>query len=386
MNTGPDRDGPDRRADRPRDRALAGQRRRRDEPGEGTALGVFHGIRAACRHAFGSDDLADRTVLVQGAGAVGGAADRPSCREAGARVFAVATSTRRGVAATGAGPVDGRARRSTTPCDVLAPCATGGVLNAETIPALACRVVAGAANNQLATAEDGERLAGRAASCTRPTTSPTPAACIWLAGYETLGWDRRADARRGLAGIEDTLGDVFDAGRGRGGHHRRGGRRLARARIDGRPRLGERVFLARARVSPTTSADGEDRARDADDSHQTRRSPPRARRTRRAARRSCRRAASSQRERPGPPPGVVPLGDQHRKHRQHERRDAGHADERSRGTEAAPNQSSRIHAGDQQQARPTAAHRAACEGLQHASKERHRGGASGAPGRPRSGW
>ena len=37
-----------------------------------TALGVFHGIRAACRYAFGSDDLSRRSVLVQGAGGVGG--------------------------------------------------------------------------------------------------------------------------------------------------------------------------------------------------------------------------------------------------------------------------------------------------------------------------
>src|SRR5437762_13667882 len=37
-----------------------------------TAVGVLHGIRAACRYAFGSDDLSRRTVLVQGAGGVGG--------------------------------------------------------------------------------------------------------------------------------------------------------------------------------------------------------------------------------------------------------------------------------------------------------------------------
>ena len=45
------------------------------------------------------------------------------------------------------------------PCDIYAPCAIGGVLNASTIPELACRVVAGAANNQLAGPGDDERLA-----------------------------------------------------------------------------------------------------------------------------------------------------------------------------------------------------------------------------------
>jgi leucine dehydrogenase len=44
---------------------------------------------------------------------------------------------------------------------ILAPCALGGILNAKTIPGLKVKLVAGAANNQLATAADGERLHGR---------------------------------------------------------------------------------------------------------------------------------------------------------------------------------------------------------------------------------
>ena len=43
-------------------------------------------------------------------------------------------------------------------CDIFAPCALGGVINAETIDRLRCRIVAGGANNQLATPEDGEDL------------------------------------------------------------------------------------------------------------------------------------------------------------------------------------------------------------------------------------
>ena len=43
-------------------------------------------------------------------------------------------------------------------CDIFAPCALGGVINAETIDRLRCSVVAGGANNQLATPEDGEEL------------------------------------------------------------------------------------------------------------------------------------------------------------------------------------------------------------------------------------
>jgi leucine dehydrogenase len=48
-----------------------------------------------------------------------------------------------------------------TECHVYAPCALGATLNADSIPKLRCRVVAGGANNQLATADDGERLRAR---------------------------------------------------------------------------------------------------------------------------------------------------------------------------------------------------------------------------------
>ena len=60
--------------------------------------------------------------------------------------------------------------------DVLAPCALGGVLDEETVPRLRCRVIAGAANNQLADDRVADLLARARRSCGRPTSSPTPAA------------------------------------------------------------------------------------------------------------------------------------------------------------------------------------------------------------------
>lgn len=47
------------------------------------------------------------------------------------------------------------------PCDIFSPCAMGGILNAQTIPRMQCRVVAGSANNQLLDEEDGALLAER---------------------------------------------------------------------------------------------------------------------------------------------------------------------------------------------------------------------------------
>ena len=47
------------------------------------------------------------------------------------------------------------------PCEIFSPCAMGGSLSGATIPRLRCRVVAGSANNQLQTPEDGEELRRR---------------------------------------------------------------------------------------------------------------------------------------------------------------------------------------------------------------------------------
>ena len=197
------------------------------DPGEGTAIGVFHAIRAACRHAFGTDDLSTRSVLVQGAGSVG-ARLIAELREAGSRVLAADVDPTR-VAATGAEPVPSDEALTTT-CDVLAPCATGGVLSAATIPRLACRVVAGAANNQLATLEDADLLLARGIVYA-PDYVANAGGVIWLAGYETLGWDD-AHMRARLAGIEQTLADVFAAAETDGITTAEAADRLARARIE----------------------------------------------------------------------------------------------------------------------------------------------------------
>jgi len=180
------------------------------DPAPGTATGVFHALRATCQRVFGSPDLTGRSVLVQGTGAVGEPL-AAHLTDAGARTFvadvdparAEATARRVGADVVGADDVIG------TPIDVFAPCAKGGVLNAGTIPRLRCRAVAGAANNQLATPEDADRL--EAAGITyAPDYVANAGGVLWLAGYETLGWDdARMQAR--LEAIGDTIDDVFAA-------------------------------------------------------------------------------------------------------------------------------------------------------------------------------
>jgi leucine dehydrogenase len=173
-----------------------------------TAIGVFHGIRASVAKAFGSPDLTGRTVLVQGVGAVGRVL-ASELRDAGANlVLTDFDETRAKEAANelGAGvvPPDGAVA---TECDVFSPCATGGVLDASTIATLRCRVVAGAANNQLAQAEDAERLAERGILYA-PDYVVNAGGIIHLASLELLGEDEaRRDQR--VCGIADTLTEVF---------------------------------------------------------------------------------------------------------------------------------------------------------------------------------
>jgi glutamate dehydrogenase/leucine dehydrogenase len=169
-----------------------------------TAVGVFHGIRAAVAHAFGSDELAGRSVLIQGVGAVGSVL-AGLLAEAGARPLVTDVDEARAVEVAAEYRAERVAvdRAISTECDVFSPCATGGVLDASSIPELHCRIVAGAANNQLGAPEDARRLAERGIVYA-PDFIVNAGGIIHLASLELLGEDEaRRDER--LRGIADTL-------------------------------------------------------------------------------------------------------------------------------------------------------------------------------------
>jgi leucine dehydrogenase len=171
-------------------------------------VGVFHGIVAACLHAFGTAELADRTVLVQGAGAVGGRLAE-LLHDAGAtvRIADVDRDRAAAVADAAEGSIVEPDAVIGTPCDVYAPCATGAVLTGETIPRLACAIVAGAANNQLGELHDADLLRARGIVYA-PDFVINAGGVLHLAGYETLGWDDAAMASH-LAGIGARLEGIF---------------------------------------------------------------------------------------------------------------------------------------------------------------------------------
>jgi leucine dehydrogenase len=178
------------------------------DPGPYTAHGIFHGIRASAEHVFGSSKLEGRTVLVQGVGNVGAPLSE-RLAAAGTRVLVSDIDRERAHAlAERIGAVDVPPEDAVgVDCDVYAPCALGGTLNAETIRQLSCRIVAGSANNQLETSADAERL--RAAGILyAPDFVINAGGVLYSVGVEALEWDQATVETR-LAGIGDTLTEIY---------------------------------------------------------------------------------------------------------------------------------------------------------------------------------
>lgn len=195
-----------------------------------TAIGVFHAVRAVCRHVFGTEDLGGRTIAIQGVGAVGAPlADLLAGAGATLVVTDVVSARAREVADRTGAHVSGIAEILAESCDVLAPCATGGVLNADTIPSLACRAIAGAANNQLGSEDDAERLRARGIVYA-PDFAANAGGVIHLAGHEALGWDDAQVAAR-LAGIGTTVSAILETADAEGVGPLEAATRLASERI-----------------------------------------------------------------------------------------------------------------------------------------------------------
>src|SRR5690625_80538 len=132
------------------------------DPSPATAFGVFNGLKAALRHANGSDDLSGKTVAVQGLGAVGMSLAR-HLHEAGAQLIVTDINSKR--IETAVNDLGARAVKSDeiydAECDVFAPCALGAVINDDTVGRLKAKVVAGSANNQLTEPHHADALKER---------------------------------------------------------------------------------------------------------------------------------------------------------------------------------------------------------------------------------
>ncbi|MBI3578619.1 MAG: Glu/Leu/Phe/Val dehydrogenase [Ignavibacteriales bacterium] len=120
------------------------------DPSPVTAFGVFVGMKASAHAAFGSDSLKGKKIAVQGAGNVASYLCEHLAKE-GATIFV--TDIYEDKAKALAKRVKAKYVQSEKifdlPVDIFTPCALGGILNDKTIPRLKCKIVAGAANNQL---------------------------------------------------------------------------------------------------------------------------------------------------------------------------------------------------------------------------------------------
>jgi leucine dehydrogenase len=116
-------------------------------------------MKAAARQALGTDSLKDVSIAIQGFGKVAGyLADHLLVEGARLTVCDINPDATARAKALGSTIVEDPDAIYDVDCDIFAPCALGGSINGNTIDRLRCKMVAGSANNQLLTPEDGEAL------------------------------------------------------------------------------------------------------------------------------------------------------------------------------------------------------------------------------------
>lgn len=128
-------------------------------PSPVTAHGVYMGMKASAKKAYGSDSLNGKKVAIQGAGAVSSHLAEFLAKE-GAKLYIcdIYDEKAQEVAEnTGAEVVDSDAIYGLD-VDIFAPCALGGVVNEDTISAFKCDIIAGSANNVLDDEEAGGQI------------------------------------------------------------------------------------------------------------------------------------------------------------------------------------------------------------------------------------
>jgi leucine dehydrogenase len=176
------------------------------DPSPYTAQGVFVGIGAALAYRRCSDDMRGIRVAVQGAGAVGRHLIAKLIA-AGATVFVADVNIDNLSLAKKLGAIEVAVDQILSmSVDVLAPCAMGAVINRDSVEMINAEIIAGAANNQLATAEQGERLRQRGILY-------APDFAINAGGIIDVYYQRvegsSASSAGHVAGIAQTLREIF---------------------------------------------------------------------------------------------------------------------------------------------------------------------------------
>ncbi|MBA2279761.1 MAG: Glu/Leu/Phe/Val dehydrogenase [Acidimicrobiia bacterium] len=186
------------------------------DPSPATAWGVRWAMAAVAERLWGAPSLAGRHVVVLGVGKVGSALAR-HLRDEGARLTLsdVRPDVVGALAAELGADVVEVADAVEVDCDVLSPCALGALLDERSIPRLGCAAVCGAANNQLATDDDGARLA-EAGILYAPDYVVNAGGVVNIAEEQAPGGYDPDRARARVERIGDTVRRVFALADGHG--------------------------------------------------------------------------------------------------------------------------------------------------------------------------
>jgi len=205
------------------------------DPGPKTALGVHLGIKAAVKFRLGRADLEAVRIAIQGLGGVG----HHLCgllHAEGAELFVAdvrAAAVQKAREQFKAHPVTVEEVLGLD-VEVLAPCALGGVLNSQSIPRLRARVVAGAANNQLAQGQDGSAL--QAAGVLYAPDYVINAGGIISVAREYHGGASEAQVIADIHAIPARLTEIFERARRENRTTNAVADQMARERLAGRSR------------------------------------------------------------------------------------------------------------------------------------------------------
>ncbi len=179
------------------------------DPGPYTAHGVYLGVKAAAARGLGAADMRGVRVAIQGVGSVGGGLARLLAKDGAVLTLADVDQVRAQALAAELGATAVAADAILTEdVDLVSPNALGAILTAGSIAALKARVIAGGANNQLATPEDGQRVHDR--GILYAPDYVINAGGIINVGLEYLGHGDEAEVMARIARIPARLTEVWD--------------------------------------------------------------------------------------------------------------------------------------------------------------------------------
>ncbi|KOS06026.1 leucine dehydrogenase [Flavobacterium akiainvivens] len=202
-------------------------------PSPVTAYGVFMGMKAAAMHQFGSASLEGKKILVQGTGHVGETLIKHITEE-GATVYISDINEERmqAVSAKYGATIFAGDDLYSADVDIYAPCALGATINDDTINRIKARVIAGAANNQLAVEQVHGRILMEKGIAYAPDFLINAGGIINVYG-EIAGYGKEEALRR-TENIYNTTLEIFNHAEANGITTHQAAMQIAQQRIDDR--------------------------------------------------------------------------------------------------------------------------------------------------------